>query len=62
VNCEIPRDKREEVTAWGETAAYGSTLADMVAGGHKITLSYDDEEEVYVATTFQTDAEQPTAG
>jgi len=62
VNCEIPREKREEVTAWGETSAYGAALADMVAAGHKVTLAYDAEEEVYVATTFQTDAEQPTAG
>lgn len=62
VNCDIPREKREEVTAWGETAAYGAALSDMVTAGHKITLAYDAQEETYVASTFMTDADAPTAG
>lgn len=62
VNVEIPRADKEKVDEFGATTLYADAMKDVIVNGHRISLSYDSEEEVFVATTFMTDADHPCAG
>ena len=62
VNVAIPTADKDKVSAWGQTSAYADAFSDLVQQGLKITIGYDDEEGVFVASTFQTRVDHPCAG
>lgn len=62
INASIPFADKDKVSEFGKTQQYADAFEDVVRGGHKITVSYDDEQGVFVAASFQTDTRQPTAG
>ena len=62
VNVSIPNDHREAVTTFGADSRLFDSLSDLLQSGHKVTLSWTADEEVFVAATFMNDDSSPCAG